>query len=80
MREIEIELSESPAVVVARARALAADRQWPFDGTEAGGEFEAMGVAGKYVILPGRVLVTITSKPFLFPWPLVEDKVRDFFR
>jgi hypothetical protein len=49
------------------------------DGDEKAGTFSGRGVEGSYAVEGDRVTVTITKKPALAPWPIIETIVKDFF-
>ena len=79
MREIIITTDEAPEAVIGRVKNLAEEYQWPFAGDQNSGDFEALGVVGNYQFVAGNIHITITSKPFFYPWPVVETKIREFF-
>ena len=43
------------------------------------GAFSGRGVEGVYIVEGGQLTVTITKKPALAPWPIIETIVKDFF-
>ena len=49
------------------------------DGDEKSGTFAGRGVEGRYSVEGDQVTVTITKKPALAPWPIIEKIVKDFF-
>ncbi len=49
------------------------------DGDEKAGTFSGRGVEGNYSVDGDQVTVTITKKPALAPWPIIENIVKDFF-
>lgn len=49
------------------------------DGDMTRGTFSGRGVEGNYAVEGDRVTVTITKKPALAPWPIIETIVKDFF-
>ena len=49
------------------------------EGDDKAGTFSGRGVEGEYRIEGDQVTVTITKKPTLAPWPLIETIVKDFF-
>lgn len=49
------------------------------EGDDSSGSFSGRGVEGTYAVDGDQVTVTITKKPTLAPWPLIENLVRDFF-
>jgi len=49
-----------------------------FSGNEQQGSFQASGIAGQYRVTE-LVRVTITSKPGIIPYALIEKEVRNFF-
>ena len=69
----------SPADRILHARAAAQNAGASFRGDERSGNFNGHGVVGDYRIDGTQVIITITSKPFYTPWPLIESKLRSFF-
>jgi hypothetical protein len=49
------------------------------EGDEKAGTFAGKGVEGEYSVEGDQVTVTITKKPALAPWPIIENIVKDFF-
>ena len=49
------------------------------DGDDKVGTFAGRGVEGEYSVEGDQVTVTITKKPALAPWPIIETIVKDFF-
>lgn len=78
-RSFSVDLTEAPETLLQRARRAALDAGADFIGDSASGRFAAMGVEGGYAVEDGQVVVTVTRKPALAPWPLVEAKLRGFF-
>ena len=74
-----IPMTEDPETLVAKARRTATEAGADFAGDAASGRFAAMGVEGGYEVRDGRVVVTVTRKPGLAPWSMVESKLRGFF-
>jgi len=78
-RTFSVALSEEPETLVERARQAALRAGATFTGDADAGSFSAMGVEGGYAIRDGQVVVTVTRKPALAPWSMVEAKLRGFF-
>lgn len=49
------------------------------EGDETAGAFSGRGIEGTYAVQGDQVTVTITKKPAVAPWPLIENIVRDLF-
>jgi hypothetical protein len=65
--------------MIAKKKNAAAQSGADFTGDERNGSFNTNEVAGSYEIAGGYALITMTKKPFIAPWNLVEAKVREFF-
>ncbi len=78
-KSFRMPLKEEPAVLVERARKLAEDSGADFSGDAASGHFGFKGVEGEYAVEGESITVTVTRKPIVAPWSLVETKVKEFF-
>ena len=78
-KSFRMPLKEEPAVLVERARKLAEDSGADFSGDASSGRFAAKGVEGEYAVEGDTITVTVTRKPIVAPWSLVETKVKEFF-
>ena len=78
-RTFSVSFTEDPSALVARAEKSAIKYGADFKGDATSGSFSGKGVKGTYSIQDRVVTVTITDKPFLIPWGLVETQVRGFF-
>jgi hypothetical protein len=78
-RTFSVGFIEDPSALVARAEKAAITYGADFNGDTTSGSFSGKGVKGTYSIRDRVVTVTITDKPFLIPWGLVETQVRGFF-
>ncbi len=72
-------LEHGPGEFIKRAEVYDSNPQIRFDGNHEGGEFNAYGVRGTYKFMENLVEVIIHDKPFLVPWAIVENQVREFF-
>ncbi len=71
---------EDPTTLVTRARQAASNGGAQFRGNETSGSFSGGGIRGIYRIQAGTVAVTITDKPWVIPWGVVESRVKRFFQ
>jgi hypothetical protein len=78
-RTFSVKFTEDPSALVARVEKAAIKYGADFKGDATSGSFSGNGVKGTYSIQDRVVTVTITDKPFLIPWGLVETQVRGFF-
>jgi hypothetical protein len=69
----------SPSELIAKAKNAAAQSGSDFTDDERNGSFNTNEVAGSYEITGGYALITMTKKPLIAPWNLVEARVREFF-
>jgi hypothetical protein len=73
----ELETMVSPSSLLARARRAARENGAIFVGDERSGRFSHELVRGEYRMAGQRVVVTITDKHWLLPWPVVEVRLRE---
>jgi hypothetical protein len=67
----------SPSSLLARARRAARENGATLVGDERSGRFSHELVRGEYRMVGQRVVVTITDKHWLLPWPVVEVRLRE---
>jgi hypothetical protein len=67
----------SPSSLLARARRAARENGATLVGDERSGRFSHELVRGEYRMAGQRVVVTITDKHWLLPWPVVEVRLRE---
>jgi hypothetical protein len=67
----------SPTSLLARARRAASENGAILVGDERSGRFSHELVRGEYRMAGQRVVVTITDKHWLLPWPVVEVRLRE---
>ncbi len=73
----ELETMVSPSSLLARARRATRENGAIFVGDERSGRFSHELVRGEYRMAGQRVVVTITDKHWLLPWPVVEVRLRE---
>jgi hypothetical protein len=64
----------------ARAKRVAKENGATLAGDKESGSFSHAMVRGEYRIVGQTVIVTITDKHWLVPWPIVESRLRDVVR
>ena len=67
----------APTALFARARRAARENGATLVGDEGSGRFSHELVRGEYRMAGQRVVVTITDKHWLLPWPVVEVRLRE---
>src|SRR5215218_8265988 len=67
----------SPSSLLARARRAARNNGATLVGDKQSGRFSHELVKGEYRMAGQRVVVTITEKHWLLPWPVVEVRLRE---
>jgi hypothetical protein len=72
----QLDTMVSPSSLLARARRAARENGATFVGDERSGRFSHEWVKGEYRMVGQRVVVTITDKHWLLPWPVVEVRLR----
>ena len=69
-------LKDSPEVLLERVKGFAEQDGMAFEGSIEGGSFSGKGFVGSYAIADSTLTITVTDKPFIAPWGLVESKLR----
>ena len=65
-----------PSSLLARAERVAKENGATLVGGEQSGRFSHDTVSGEYRMVGQTVIVTITEKHWLVPWPVVESRMR----
>ena len=73
----QLDTMVSPSSLLARARRAARENGATLVGDERSGRFSHELVRGEYRMAGQRVVVTITEKHWLLPWPVVEVRLRE---
>ncbi len=76
-RTISIDTTMDPLALLARAKRVAKENDAALVGDKDSGRFSHSMVKGEYRMVGQRVIVTITEKHWLVPWPIVESQLRD---
>ena len=79
-RTFSIDTKVHPLSLLARARRVAGENSAIFAGDEESGRFSHVLVKGEYRMRGQTVMVTITDKHWLLPWPVVEVRLRELVR
>ena len=72
-----METSVAPSSLLARARRMARERGATLVGNEGSGRFSHRLVNGEYRMRGQNVVVTVTDKHWMLPWPVVEARLRE---
>jgi hypothetical protein len=75
-RTFSVDTSVSPTSLLARARRVASENGAILVGDERSGRFSHGLVKGEYRMAGQKMVVTITDKHWLLPWPVVEVRLR----
>jgi hypothetical protein len=73
----QLDTMVSPTSLLARARRAARENGAILVGDERSGRFSHELVRGEYRKAGQKVIVTVTDKHWLLPWPVVEAKLRE---
>jgi hypothetical protein len=76
-RTFSMDTSVAPSSLLARARRVAIKNGASLVGNEGSGRFSHELVKGEYHIRGPKVVVTITDKHWMLPWPVVEVRLRE---
>jgi hypothetical protein len=75
-RTFSVDTRVAPSSLLARARRAASENGATLVGDERSGRFFHESLKGEYRIVGQTVVVTITEKHWLLPWPVVEVRLR----
>jgi hypothetical protein len=73
----ELDTIVSPSSLLARARKAARENGATLVGDEGSGRFSHELAKGEYRMVGHRIIVTVTDKHWLLPWPVVEVRLRE---
>ena len=73
----QLDTMVSPSSLLARAKKAAYANGATLLGDERSGRFSHEMAKGEYRMVGQRVVVTITDKHWLLPWPVVEVRLRE---
>ena len=76
-KTFSVDTSVAPSSLLARARRVAGENGAILVGDERSGRFAHELVEGEYRLAGQKVVVTITNKHWLVPWPVVEVRLRE---
>jgi hypothetical protein len=75
-RTFSVDTKVAPSSLLARARRAARENGATLVGDERSGRFSHESLKGEYRMVRQTVVVTITEKHWLLPWPVVEVRLR----
>ena len=78
-RRIEIQVNEEGSRLVERAKETARKHGAQLTDNGERGQFGGKGIEGTYEIEGGLLAITISKKPLILPWAMIEKTVRKFF-
>lgn len=70
---------KTPEMLISKAKGMISEIGGTFAGDETLGRFSGQGAEGKYTVVGRTVRITVTKKPFIAPWSMVESKIKSFF-
>ena len=76
-RTFSMDTTLNPSSLLARARRVANENGATLVGDKDSGRFSHEMVRGEYRMVGQRVIVTITEKHWLVPWPMVESELKE---
>jgi hypothetical protein len=77
-RTFRMHTTLKPSSLLARAKKAASESGATLIGDKLSGRFSHDMVRGEYRMLGQTVIITITDKHWLLPWPVVEAQLRKF--
>ena len=75
-RTFSMHTTSNRPTLLSRARRVAVENGATLVGDERSGRFSHEMVRGEYRMVGQTVIVTITEKHWLVPWPVVESRLR----
>jgi len=78
VKTFELDTTASPSSLLARAKKAAYANGATLFGEERSGRFSHEMAKGEYRMAGRKVIVTVTDKHWLLPWPVVEVRLREF--
>jgi hypothetical protein len=75
-----MDTTADPPSLLARARRVARENGAALVGNDESGRFSHDMVRGEYRMVGQTVIVTITDKHWLIPWPVLESRLRELLR
>ena len=76
-RTFNLDTTVRPSSLLARARKVAYENGASLNGDERSGRFSHEMAKGEYRMAAQKVIVTVSDKHWLLPWPLVEARLRE---
>ena len=70
----------NPLSLLARAKRVAYENGATLVGDERSGRFSHEMAKGEYRMAAQKVIVTVTDKHWMLPWPLVEAQLRELIQ
>jgi len=80
VRTFNLDTKISPPSLLARAKKAAFENGATLLGDERSGRFSHDMAKGEYRMAGRTVIVTVTEKHWLLPWPVVEARLRELVR
>ena len=77
-KTFELDTTVGPSSLLARAKKAAFANGATLFGAERSGHFSHEMAKGEYRMAGRKVIVTVTDKHWLVPWPAVEAQLREF--
>ena len=79
-RTFSVDTRVAPTSLFARVRKAARENRAILVGDDRSGRFSHELIKGEYRVVGQTVMVTITDKHWLLPWPVVEVRLRELVR
>jgi hypothetical protein len=76
-RTFSMDTTLNPSSLLARAKKAASESGATLIGDKQSGRFSHEMISGEYRMVGQKVIVTISDKHWLVPWPIVESQLRE---
>jgi len=77
-RTFSLDTPVKPLALLAKAKKAAYENGATLFGEERSGRFSHEMAKGEYRMVGQEVIVTVTDKHWLLPWPVLEAQLREF--
>ncbi len=76
-RTFSMDTTLNPSSLLARAKKAASESGATLIGDKQSGRFSHEMIRGEYRMVGQKVIVTVSDKHWLVPWPIVESQLRE---
>jgi len=78
-KQFSVKFTGDAEATVAKFKTVASKNGVSLEGDHCAGQFNGMGLEGRYVIDGDELTIAIEKKPLFLSWSMIESKVKGFF-